>query len=305
MYALIGLAVKLEDTSSGQIAPDLWAFTENEFEIPSNWQEWLGRFRVDDIGRSNLFLLCKIEKPQGAFDRSFKLAQRRVMNFYSGLLLSSMFSPAEQPFLFAGEGTNGEVLINRWEEIRRPVECHPSPYPEIPRRSIKQAADIAQNLNEIWTGEPPTRDILRLARVATIYSNARCMDDPLDRIHQYVRCLEGFIVPKIGNTKQDFKKRTGQFIGERHAQRMGEIYNIRSKVEHLKEVQFLEVSKLEIKPEVLGKEVFIEQAARETLEHIISRKGLWKHFGNEEALECFWCLPDEERKDIWDQPADW
>ncbi len=305
LYALIGLAVNLEDTSPGQTAPDLWAFTDNEFEIPSHWKEWLGRFRVEDVEGSNLFLVCKIEKPQGTYDRSFRLAQRRVMNFYSGLLLSSKFSPAEQPFLFAGERTNGEVLINRWEEIRQPVECYPSPYPEIPKGSINQAANIAQNLNEIWTGEPPTRDILRLARVATIYSNARCMDDPLDRIHQYVRCLEGFIVPKIGNTKKDFMKRTGLFIGEGHTQRMGEIYYIRSKVEHLKEVQFLEVSNLEIKPEVLEKEVVIEKAARETLEHIICRKGLWKHFGNEEALECFWRLPDDERKDIWGQPADW
>ena len=77
------------------------------------------------------------------------------------------------------------------------------------------------------------------------------------------------------------------------------------KVEHLKEVQFLEESNLEIRPEVLEKEVFIEQAARKTLVHIISRKGLWKYFGNEEALECFWRLPDDEMKDIWDQPVDW
>ena len=112
-------------------------------------------------------------------------------------------------------------------------------------------------------------------------------------------------MPKIGRTKKDFKKRTGLFIGKDHEQRMGEIYNIRSQVEHLKEVQYLEVSKLEIKPEVLEKEVVIEKAARETLEHIISRKGLWKHFGNEEALECFWRLPDDKMKDIWGQPADW
>ena len=80
---------------------------------------------------------------------------------------------------------------------------------------------------------------------------------------------------------------------------MGDIYDIRSKVEHLKEVKYLEVSSLEIRPEVLEKEVVIEQAARKTLVHIICRKGLWKYFGKEEALECFWRLPDDKRKDIW------
>ena len=280
LYALIGLAAKLEDTSSGHIAHDLWAFTDDEIEIPSHWQEWLGKFRVEDIEGSSLFLVCKIEKPQGTFDKSFRLVQKRVMNFYCGLLLSSMFSPAKQPFLFAGEGTKGDCQVNRWTEFKRPADCYPSPYPAIPEGSIELAANIAQNLNEIWTGEPPTRDLLRLARVATIYSNARCMDDPLDRIHQYVRCMEGFIVPEAGKTKNHFMNRTSLFIGKGYdAQVMGNIYDIRSKVEHLKEVKYLEVSSLEIRPEVLEKEVVIEQAARKTLVHIICRKGLWKHFG--------------------------
>ena len=81
LYALIGLAVNLDHTPSEQVAPDLWAFTNNEFEIPSHWQEWLGKFRVEDIDDSNLFLLCKVKKPQGTYDRLFSLAQRRVMNF--------------------------------------------------------------------------------------------------------------------------------------------------------------------------------------------------------------------------------
>ena len=167
------------------------------------------------------------------------------------------------------------------------------------------AANVAQNLNEIWTGEQLARDKLRLARVSTIYGNARCMDDPLDRIHQYVRCLEGFISPEKGNTERDFKKRSSLFIGDGYGTLMSDIFYIRSKVEHLKEVQFLEESKIQIKAEVLEKEVFIERAARETLLHIICRKDLWKHFGNEEVLNRFWRRPEYERKDIWNRPIDW
>lgn len=305
LFALIGLAVNMEDTSSGQISLDLWVFTQNEFEIPTRWQDWLGRFRVDDIEGSNLFLVCKVEKPQGTYDRSLRLVRRRVMNLYSGLLLSSRFSAAKSPFIFSGEGTLGEAQINRWQEISRPVECYPSPYPEIPSGSIPLAANIAQNLDEIWTETPLSRDFLRLARVATIYGNARCMADPLDRIHQYVRCIEGFIVPEIGKTKRYFKNRTWLFLGEGKADLMEEIYEIRSKVEHLKEFEYLESSNLEIRPDVLEKEEFIEQAARKTLVHVICRMGLWQHFGNEESLKSFWQKSDNEKKEIWEQPLDW
>ena len=44
------------------------------------------------------------------------------------------------------------------------------------------------------------------------------------------RCIDGLILPDTGKTKQQFKSRTELFIGPRHHELMGDIYDLRSAV---------------------------------------------------------------------------
>ena len=46
---------------------------------------------------------------------------------------------------------------------------------------------------------------------------------------------DGLILPDTGKTKQQFKSRTELFIGPSHHELMGDIYDVRSAVEHLHE----------------------------------------------------------------------
>lgn len=80
----------------------------------------------------------------------------------------------------------------------------------------------------------------RLFRTLHIYCEARSTPDILDRLRQYCRCIDGLILPKAGETKRQFKSRTELFIGPRHHELMGEIYDVRSAVEHLHENRYLE-----------------------------------------------------------------
>ena len=41
------------------------------------------------------------------------------------------------------------------------------------------------------------------------------LQDTLDRLHQYCRCIDGLILPDAGETKRQFKSRTELFIGPR------------------------------------------------------------------------------------------
>ena len=60
-YALVGLDVKLEGTPPPErIAPDLWVLTATTFGVPSEWREWLGSIRADEVAGSNLFLVSKL-----------------------------------------------------------------------------------------------------------------------------------------------------------------------------------------------------------------------------------------------------
>ena len=77
-------------------------------------------------------------------------------------------------------------------------------------------------------------------RTLHIYLEARAAADILDRLHQYCRRIDGLILPNAGETKRQFKSRTELFIGPRHHDLMGDIYDIRSAVEHLHENRYLE-----------------------------------------------------------------
>jgi hypothetical protein len=61
------------------------------------------------------------------------------------------------------------------------------------------------------------------------------------RLHQFCRCIDGLILSEPGQGRNQFKSRTELFVGSRHHSLMGEIYAIRSDVEHLHEHKYLEV----------------------------------------------------------------
>lgn len=76
--------------------------------------------------------------------------------------------------------------------------------------------------------------------------------------------------PDNGKTKPQFKSRTELFIGARHHDMMGEIYDVCSPVEHLHENQYLEGSDRELRLDLLKKEAVTDHIARTALARIIS-----------------------------------
>ena len=137
-----------------------------------------------------------------------------------------------------------------------------------------------------------------------IYVETRAMEEILDRIHQYCRCIDGLILPAIGKTRQQFKSRTELFIGPGHHDLMGALYDIRSHVEHLHENRYLEPFDRDVRLDLVKKEAIVESIARKALSRIISKEALWPHFGNTAALERFWAFSPDERRRIWGDPID-
>ena len=85
---------------------------------------------------------------------------------------------------------------------------------------------------------------------------------------------------------------------------MGEIYDVRSAVEHLHENRYLEGFNREMRLDLLKKEAIVEYIARTSISRIIENPALWAHFANTTSLGTFWSLPDTERKKIWGEPID-
>ena len=110
-YAVVALEVQLEGAMPPEkVATDLWCFTGARIEVPSEWRDWLGGIRADEVGGSNLLLVSKlVSAAPDILDGENQLLEKRVWRFYVGLLLSAVFSPSHRPVLLTGACHNGVV----------------------------------------------------------------------------------------------------------------------------------------------------------------------------------------------------
>ena len=304
-YALVGLEVKLEGTPPPeQIAPNLWILTATTFDVPSEWREWLGSIRADEIAGSNLFLVSKLASATpDILDGENRSLQQRVWYFYVGLLLSVMFSPSHKPVMLTGARRDGVIGVRQQRDLELPAPQVLPRYPPIVADDIVLAAQLGQKLDAMQPVTVPD-GLWRFSHALHIYVETRAVGDLLDRIHQYCRCIEGLILPSAGNTKKQFKSRTELFIGPTHHDLMGALYDIRSDVEHLHENRYLETFDRGVRLNLVKKEAIVEYVARAALVRIISQDALWPHFGNTVALKKFWALSRDERQNIWGDPID-
>lgn len=304
-YTLMGLNVATNgDLPQGKIAPHLWVFSETEFSIPAHWREWLGTIRVEEVEACNLFLLTKqASLTPGILDAESKNLEQRVWNFYIGLLLACYFATAHKPVMLTGSRQGGEIDVRQQKDFESPVPRLFRPYPPIVPEGIQLAAQLGEKLDALPAAKLPGGHS-RLNRILQIYTETRTQSVMLDRLHQYCRSIEGLILPNVGKTRRQFKSRTELFIGPRHHEMMGEIYDVRSAVEHLQENRYLESFDRPARIDLVRKEAIVEHIARTSLARIVGDDTLRSHFANTSTLAKFWALSADERKAIWGDQID-
>jgi hypothetical protein len=232
-YAFVALSVQVgQSLPEGQIAPRLWVANSPQFQITRHWKEWLGTIRAEEVEAANLFLVSKIksERPD-VLDGENQSLRHLVSLFYVGLLLASTFSTAHKPVVLTGSRRNGEVDIREQQDLEIPVPCEFRPYPALTAEEIEAGARVAGEIKTIEETPLPGGH-WRFFRVLHLYQETRTTRDILERLHQYSRCIDGLILPVVGETKRQFKSRTELFIGPKHHDLMGDIYDVRSAVEH-------------------------------------------------------------------------
>jgi hypothetical protein len=289
---------------TGLIAPNLWVWADATFNMPDHWKNWLGSIRSEQVASCNLFLISKAlsARPDILDDENNELKQRAWV-FYVGLLLASTFAPAHQPIMLTGVRRDGEIEVREQRDFDSPVTRIFRPYPPIFADDVQLAAQLGMNLDSLPKAQVPG-GYWRLFRTLNVYIEARTNGDILDRLHQYCRCVDGLILPDAGKTKQQFRSRTELFIGPRHHDMMGDVYDIRSAVEHLHENRYLEGFDRTVRLDLVQKEAIIEYIARTALTRVIADESLWSHFANTTALARFWALTPDQRRQIWGQPID-
>ena len=303
-FALIGLDFNIADDFTRFDLPNgLTVLPNAGFEFPEHWQEWLGTLRTEDIEACRLFLLAKVaSKSPGVLDAENQQLRGAVGDWFTGLTLARKFGTTDAAFLITGSRINGEIDVRQFQPIDPPLASIVWDDAPISPGDLHRAYSIAKGLAGLR--QSIGVEMWRLHRCMNLYQEARCRRDVLERIHQFTRCIEGLIAPRQGETLKQFKSRTELFVGPSHHGLMGELYGIRSDVEHLHENRHLERFDRQRRIRLAELEAVSEWVARSCLARILLTPALATRFGSADALGQFWIKPANERQAVWGDPVD-
>jgi len=305
-YALLGLSVKVMDPAVAclDLSPHFSIIGGSDFKIPDEWREWLGSIRVEEVEACDLFIVAKLKsETPDILDGENILLTNRLWAFYRGLLLSSTFATAHKPVILTGSCRDGDVGLRQQQDLDVSIPNDFRPYPDVSPEVFQQAAKIAEKLERLAETKQGSNR-WRFNRVLHLYCQTRAEPNLLERIHQYARCIDGFILCDPGKSAKQFKSRSELFMGPHHHNLMGEIYDVRSAVEHLHEDRFLDPFLRATQVDLTKKEAIIEHIARTTLARIVLNEALWPHFTSKASLTEFWAKPAAERQTIWGRAID-
>lgn len=273
-------------------------------ELDEHWAEWLGSFQAKDLREADLYIGTKMRSSNpGVLDEENKKLEHRVTAFYWGLFLAGWTRVYHAPTFVTGVMEQHGLNVRQVSTKNRPKFVAGTPLnPGVTSKQLQTAASLGASLEKIYA----TKDYRRFKRIVGAFQSG--IDSHLAdiRLHQFIRCLEGFILPRISNTKKDFQHRTKIFIGHEHVDLIGELYDLRSKAEHLHDV-------FEMYPDIPRHEKFgmlfrrafeAECLARCCMSRLLSDESLWPHFLNDETLRDFWNSDQAEQQKAWGKPFD-
>jgi hypothetical protein len=288
-------------SSPHKIGNNLWISGSPLVDFDEHWREWLGSIRHDHLRECSLIAVIKIlSKTPTILDAESKYLLQRANWFYAALSLITRFHTVEEPLILSGGNENGIVDIREVAHIERSAQIPGLSAKQITLHQAQLAGSLLTNMEDMSN----TEGFTRLSRILFTFLKARELIEPLDRLHQFSRCIEGLIVPEHGKSKARFQSRTRTFIGNKHEDFMGRMYDIRGAVEHLNDHIFVLSAGRKERISIIKMAVFAEYVTRECLLRIHTNRKLWPHFQSDDSFKSFWALNETDRGKIWGPTID-
>ncbi len=138
------------------------------------------------------------------------------------------------------------------------------------------------------------------------FLNGTRSDHVYEKIRNYVRTIEAFILPDTGKTTKQFKSRTEIFIGTGQHEIITELYEVRSAIEHLHDplVKLNGESNKQKFTELLKLGITAEYMERNCIVRFIENHHLWDYFSSDEKIIQFWEMENAKKKELWGEPIE-
>jgi hypothetical protein len=231
-YALMALALGVDESvpSVLDLGCGLHASRTLTLSVPGHWKEWLGSLAWDELHEANLFLWATAPTSSpDLLDAENSTLQTRVFMLYYGLMLAAprLATTGRGMLLTGARRDDVDVRQHGWvDALLRSQGVFWDP---IRRSELQEAVTIGNALEAIQNLLP----FRRLRAAVTCFYAGLQAEDPAERIHEFVRTIEGCILPARSKTEAQFVSRTEIFVGPREHDWAHALFNVRSAVEHL------------------------------------------------------------------------
>jgi hypothetical protein len=249
-----------------------------------------------DIAGADLYLVATC---RCGIDAEREPLRRLAHWAYFSLLLSVGFVRHGRAYMLDGYATPTRLRDIGIAEYDPALIPKGSPPARIRPSELRRAFRRTRAVQQLFTGGLHPR----FGRVMAAFLHAVGMHALDRRLHQAVRCVEGFVHPGQSGLKKRFAERCQLFLGRGDAMKafLEELWDLRSVVEHLHGPFRIitEPGERERRLVLLRRTIEAESLARYCIETFLDTPGLWPHFANEAAVEAFWALPQTKQRAIW------
>lgn len=286
------------------LGDDTWLFVGAPFDLPDEWQRWVGSVRAAELAESDLFIIAFwLDGDSMSVDAETQRERyRRAFHILCALALHGT-QDYDQMLHCTGSSDGGSVGIGSTSEVPGLFLSSAVSNLETDQTILDSAMAAASGLRNIFADG----DYLRLRRGFMAWLRGKRESEPPERLHQFARAIEAVMKCDPGRTERQFVHRGQTFIGASpdNANLLKELFKLRSSVEHMNEMEdaldpwppgekekvaLLRTSQAELLASHLYLRILKDKAKRELF--------------SDPRIADFWARPDHEKKEIWGEQID-
>lgn len=269
-------------------------------EVPEHWRTWIGSLAAEEIEQdADLILIMQApDKNLEILDSVNKRLCVDLNRFYLSLLITAPAIGHRDALRLSGSVLEDGPDVRQFTPYPQVNQVGGTERWRIEETHIRQAMEVYKGIVALQA----TGMHSRVWRAIRALHAGMVSPDIGNRLHQAVRCLDGLFAAET-RLSEAFKSRGQLFVGTSGRSFLETIWSARCKVEHLDDV----LSSDGVKGLGTNERHWVltmaaiqaEFVARDSLCRVLSKKDLWPHFANDNAVRQFWDLPGQQQAVLW------
>jgi hypothetical protein len=303
--ALTNAGIALGLTNSIDLGSNLIILFETPFSLNAAWREWLGTIQADRLAASTLVILAhRASANVGVIDTENQALTEQCLSMLYALFLADVFH-YDSGLILSGSNDDGDVRVRQVSRLDTFILPNGVTRIRIDESMIRRASIIAEGIRDIHTSGSHH---VRLRQGFHACREGLTEFYGAERLHQFVRAVEGVVKPKIGVTKKQFIDRGQVFAGNSAAaiSVLRQLYELRSLAEHLHPFG----NALASYPPDQHERIALRRAyqaqllASNVYERILSSGTLRALFSADDDIDAFWAQTRPQQILAWGKPID-